>query len=64
MNNAKTPSSRSFLALEGISLGRWEHGGFVAFVDGEIVREHRHHNPRVFTTPEKALEVAKRARRK
>lgn len=46
-----------------IAIGRWPHGGgFVAYVAGEVLREKRHRNERVFGTEEQALVAARRAR--
>jgi hypothetical protein len=52
-------------SVRDLALAQWPSpvGGFIVFVCGELLRDKRHHNPRVFVTQEGALAAGKRARK-
>jgi len=49
--------------FRGLALAKHVHGGFIVFVNGEVLREKRHFNERVFVTADAALKAGARARR-
>lgn len=58
-NNANT------FPFRGIAVGRHPapFPAYVAFIDGNVLREKRHQNERIFKTPEDAVRAAQKARK-